>query len=211
MESEVRGFEEPPRSGHKLLDMITSTCALVISAISIYMAYDNGRDMQRLVHANSWPVLTLNSSNSGGRSSDGSLQLSLSFGLRNAGIGPARIHSFEFLVDKVPVRGPWPYTLVAACCPDLWKKALADAGGKDYKAVGDEFTWPIAGTFLSPGEGASALGWPRSEANAAIWDAVDEARKQGRIATRACYCSVFDECWVAEPGTFPPRSVSRCK
>jgi hypothetical protein len=27
---------------------------------------------------------------------------------------------------------------------------------------------------------------------------------------RACYCSVFDECWVAEARTFPPRQVERC-
>jgi len=210
MESEVRTFEEPPRSGHKLLDMITSTAALVISAISIFMAYDNGRDMQKLVHANSWPVLTLGSSNSGGYK-DGKVELSLGFSVRNAGIGPARIHSYEFLVDKKPVEGPWPYTIVAACCPEVWKKALAAAGGKDHRAIGDEFTGPIAGTFLSPGESTRSLTWPRTDSNGPLWDAVDEARKRGRIATRACYCSVFDECWVAEPGTFPPRSVPRCK
>lgn len=205
MESEVRGFEEPPRSGHKLLDMVTSTCALVISAISIYMAYDNGRDMQRLVHANSWPVLTLGSGNSDGG------KMSMSFGVRNGGIGPARIHSFEFLVDGAPVKGPPPYTLAQACCPEAWKKALAAADGKDYKAVDGEYTSRVSQTFLSPGESKDALTWPRTETNGALWDAVDEARKRGRIATRTCYCSVFDECWVAEPGTFPPRSVSRCK
>jgi hypothetical protein len=163
--------------------------------------------MQKLVHASSWPVLTLGS----GNMNDNHEHL-ISFGLRNAGIGPARIHSFDFLVDEKPVHARWLIKgIIEACCADALKAAMARAGGDDHKAFGDDYSTPIARTFLSPNEEKSALGWPRTEGNAALWDAVDEARKKGRILTRACYCSVFDECWVAEPGAFPPREVAKCR
>jgi hypothetical protein len=208
MESEIYRPEERRRSGHQMLDVVTSICALGISFVSIYMAYDNGRDMQKLVHANSWPVLQLGS----GNAPDDGHMLQIGFHLRNAGIGPARIHTFEFLVDKAPLnRGGYLLReIVEACCAKALKEALAKAGGDELAALGIESTSPIANTFLSPNEERRALGWPRTEANAAVWDVVDDARKHGRIQMRACYCSVFDECWVVEPNVFPPREVASC-
>jgi hypothetical protein len=54
----------------------------------------------------------------------------------------------------------------------------------------------MAHTFLSLNEEATALPWPRTDDNQALWKAVDQARQHGRITMRVCYCSVFDE-WLA--------------
>jgi hypothetical protein len=212
MESSEIHVPEARKTGHHLVDMATSLFALLVSSISIYMAYDNGRDMQKLVHASSWPVLQLGS----GNNRDG--QPMLAFNLLNAGIGPARVHTFEYLVStgpngtgKVVVvnEGYLMEQIAEACCAEVFKAAKAKAGGA-YQALGDIGTRPISRTFLSPKEVTTALGWSRTEANGHLWDTIDQARKDGRIDMRACYCSVFDECWVAEPNTFPPRKVASC-
>jgi hypothetical protein len=206
METEVHVPEEHRKSGHKMLDIVTSLCALGISAISIFMAYDNGRDMQKLVHASSWPVLQLGSGNMTDKR-----EQQISFALRNAGIGPARIHTFEFVVDAATIsRGYLIREIAEACCAEAFKAALAKTGGDALAALDHSFSTPVANTFLSPNQETQALGWPRTERNAVLWDAVDDARKNGRIATRACYCSVFDECWLAEPRVFPPRQMAKC-
>jgi hypothetical protein len=206
---EAPAFEPPERrpTGHQLLDIVTSVCALVISFVSIFMAYDNGRDMQRLVHANSWPVLQLGSGNAGDKPG----HRVLGFKVRNAGIGPARIHRFDLLVDGKPVRDEYLIRgLVQASSPEAWKAARAKTT-EDREALGSNWSRPISRTFLAPGEEAVAFGWPATEINEPLWRLVDEARQAGRITTRVCYCSVFDECWVADGKAFPPAPVDRCR
>jgi hypothetical protein len=209
---------EPRKTGHHLVDLVISVCALLISAISIFMAYHTGHNMERLVHASSWPALQLGSGNA---SEHGQ---AISFSLQNAGIGPARIHSFEYVVDdatnrdaaaprKDPVVIKSGYLLAqiaAACCPQAWKEAMARAQGDTHGAVGDTSSRPIARSFLSPKEETTALRWPRTEANTALWRVLDDARFAGFIRMRACYCSVFDECWIVETNQFPPRPVASC-
>lgn len=199
---------EPHKSGHKLFDFLVSSCALLISAISIYMAWHTGHMMERLVHANSWPFLQLGT----GNTHEG--QQVIGFRLSNAGTGPARIHHFEFLVDGKVVTRDNPYSslrdLLRACCAEPWKEALARAGGNEREAAGGDYSGPVAQSFLAAGETISPLGWPRTEANKEVWHRFDRARLDKRITMRACYCSVFDECWIAETGKFPPQEVESC-
>jgi hypothetical protein len=208
MEAPVPEKVEVRKTGQHTLDMVTSVCALVISAISIFMAWDNGNDMQKLVHANSWPALQLAS----GNSRDDRTQ-ELYFSVSNAGIGPARVHSFGFWVGGVPVKGEWSIENVArACCEELFNAAVARFGGDVSRALGNYPSQPVGRTFLSPGQHEIVVSWPRIPDNEKIWDAVDHARwtADRRITTRACYCSVFDECWIADSDKFPPHSVPSC-
>jgi hypothetical protein len=202
---------EVRKTGQHTLDMVTSICALAISAISIFMAWDNGNDMQRLVHANSWPALQLESGNTG--ETPGDRTQVLGFLVRNAGIGPARVHSFGFLVGGVPVRGEWLIEHVArACCEEAFNEAVARHGGDVNAAIGYAPSHPVGKTFLSPGQEVPVVRWPRTADNEKLWTAVDHARwdTDRRLTTRACYCSVFDECWIAESDKFPPRQVKTC-
>jgi hypothetical protein len=199
---------EVRKTGQHTLDMVTSICALLISAISIFMAWDNGKDMQRLVHANSWPALQLESGNGG---DNGTLELA--FSVHNAGIGPAQVHSFGFLIGGIPVKGEWSIENVArACCEEAFNEAVARHGGDVHRALGIYPSHPVAKTFLSPGQDVTVVRWSRTADNEKIWHVVDNARwvHDRRLTTRACYCSVFDECWIAESDRFPPRKVNSC-
>jgi hypothetical protein len=199
---------EPRKVGHNVIDLILSICALLISALSIFMAYYTGDSMDQLVQANSWPALQLESGNA---SDDGEPEMT--FSATNAGIGPAQIYTLQYLVDGQVVAPSGGYLLrhlAQASCPEILTRALAGTGGNAVAALGANMSRPVARTFLSPRETTIALKWQRTEGNAEIWRCLDTARKQGRISLRACYCSTFAECWVAETHTFPPRNVPSC-
>lgn len=192
---------ENHKTGHHLIDIAVSLCALIISAVSIVLAYHTGHQMERLVNANSWSALQLGSSNSG---PDGP---ELKFRVSNAGVGPAQIHTVKFLNDGVPIAGDEADALerlLEACCADALGRAPA---GEKERWV---FTVPVERSFLSPREDVVALQWVRTAAAGEVWDALDRARQRGHVTMRACYCSVFNECWIAETRKFPPRSVSSC-
>jgi hypothetical protein len=216
--SEEEGMEferpEPPErrhTGNHLLDVITGVCAVVISIISIFMAVQNGHHMEKLVHANSWPAIELSTSNG-----DDQGNLVLIFSLQNAGIGPARLHKFDLLVDGKPLGGRAALTgILDACCADAFRRVWPKTPGHGEKrtwgdVLGMDVTSPIANSFLSPRREVAALHWARTDRNKDVWDAMDDARRAGRITMRVCYCSVFDECWVAESHKFPPRAVEDC-
>src|SRR6185503_6244677 len=128
---------EPPsahkRSGLHWLDLCVSVCALLTSAVSIFMAYQNSNAMEDLVHANSWPFVQLSSGNSGDALTD---DPALVFTLNNAGTGPARIYRFVFLVDDQPVDGANLFNNIArGCCDEAYRATIAGEA-QPFDAIG---------------------------------------------------------------------------
>jgi hypothetical protein len=199
---------EVKKTGHRWLDLMLSLSAIFVSACSLYLAQDSSRAMERLVQANSMPFLQLGSGNA---TDDGQAGV-LAFSVHNAGTGPASIHSFAYVVDgrEIPMRGFVTLAIMRACCAAELDRALAAADGDAISALGNDLTSPIGQTFLAAGEEAGAWQWTKTTTNQELWQAVDMARQGGRITTRACYCSLFDECWIAETQVFPPRPVETC-
>ena len=201
---------EPPeikRTGRNWLDTLLGVSAIVVSLTSLYLAYNSNDAMQRLVHASSWPFVQLGSGNT---SDDGRFEMA--FGLENVGTGPARIHSFEILVDgqQLPSGGHRLTNMLRACCNAEFEAAL-DANGGDIAAIyGAEVSSPVAHRFLATNDDITAVRWPRTEANRTLWTALDTARQSGRITMSSCYCSAFDECWIASSNTFTPEEVDTC-
>jgi hypothetical protein len=72
--------------------------------------------------------------------------------------------------------------------------------------------WPEALGQLKEDAAAQhvILRWNRDESNGALWDYVDAARQAKRIVLKACYCSIFDQCWMASTASFRPVPVKRC-
>jgi hypothetical protein len=195
------------KSGLHWLDLIVSVCALATSAVSIFMAYQNSNAMEDLVHANSWPFVQLSSGNSGSADNDHTL----TFDLSNAGTGPARIYGFEFTVDDRPVSPTGSFIAMArACCEREYRQVVAGETNP-FDAIGLIQTRRIRTTMLAAGQETIAMRWTRTERNAPLWDAMDQARQAGRVAMHACYCSVFDECWDARSNALPERRTRICE
>lgn len=206
----LEGMEspEPRKTGHRWLDMVVALLALFMSVLSIFVAQHTSQTMERLVHANSWPFLQLGSGNA-----NDDRQPELALVVSNVGTGPARIHAFDVLVDGQPISRErnMTYGVIEACCSDTFQAAVTRAGGDHIAAVGYDLTTPASQIFLASNEDVSPMRWTRNDTNAELWRAVDMARQTGRIQMRACYCSVFDECWIAETNVFPPTPVASCE
>lgn len=205
----IEAAPETRKTGHRWLDVVLSVTAIMVSLSSLYLAQNSSNAMERLVQANSMPFLQLESGNASDEGEPGFL----AFSVRNAGNGPASIHTFEMVVDdqSFPGGGRIAEDVLRACCSEQFEQALAAADGDLLRAIDNDLTSPVASTFLAPNDEAIAWVWRRTDANATLWNAVDAARQRGRLRMRACYCSLFDECWVAETRQFPPRPVDACE
>lgn len=176
-------------------DIAMALAVLLVSTGSLYVALHTGHTMEALVHANerlvraqSTPVLQYDHGNFG---DDGSEQLT--FTITNVGTGPARIVWFEVA-----------------------------PGGKRYSHIG---RWvlstgnsPITFTsasinliVLAPGVARNMVTWkrPADQAGRERWARID--RERFKTPVRACYCSVFDECWQSNLEADIPKEVPNCE
>jgi hypothetical protein len=169
--------------------------SMVISAVSALIAtIHTGRTMTalveqnaKLVRAGSTPVLEFTHGNV---SDDG--EAALGFFVSNQGSGMARIVWFEMRLDNKPMRN---------------MRDVARVLGTDFDAMPNissklkVATSSVAGRTLSPGTDVTLVAWPRPPKDeillTKLWNDLNQARFQ-RIEVEACFCSVFQECWISK-------------
>lgn len=181
------------RTGHRWVDFAVPFSALAVSVISLVIAIHHGHTMQkmaeanaRLVQANSWPLLQFATGNANEK---GEPEITLK--VENAGVGPAKLISLEVFHGDQRIRTP----------RDL-VQALDPATTRPLLSLG--VTMPVV---LRAGDSQLILGLKR-EGQETLWDKLNTARFELRF--RACYCSVFDECWVSDLATVSPQHVDQC-
>jgi hypothetical protein len=181
------------RTGHSWVDFAVPLSALAISVISLVVAIHHGRTMQemaeanaRLVQANSWPLLQFATGNA---NETGQREITLE--IENVGVGPAKVISLEIFLGERRIRTP----------RDLIQ-SLEPGAGRPQLSLG--MALPMV---VRAGDDALILGLKR-EGQEALWDKLNAARFELRF--RACYCSVFDECWVSDLTTVSPQRVEQC-
>ena len=188
----------PHSTGHRWVDMAVALSALFVSIVSLAIAIHHGDAMDRLVAANSWPFLMYDTESI---DSQGNQRISLE--VENSGIGPARIQTFEVWWQGQPVStAP---ELLQRCCMTDAKAPIDPATARSLDLVIGQ----IASRVLRAGAAESFLSLELKEANAAIWHRLDIARLQLRM--RACYCSVFDECWETDLVQTSAKRVRSCR
>lgn len=182
-ESEVHAGHH--RSRHHWVDLTLAVSAMIVSIVSLAIAVRHGHTMERmaeanarLVAANSWPFLQYST---GDRGDDGKPLIRLS--VINAGVGPARVETLEVLWHDAAVASP--QALLAACC------GFAPGSG----ALPGFSQSLLAGRIVRAGESVTLLELAPSAAVAALWERLD--RERLHVKFRACFCSVFDECWTS--------------
>ncbi len=188
----------PPHhgTGHRWLDIALAASAMLVSVISLFVAISHGKVMEEMVDANkkmvaasSWPYLQFTNT----------IDIdSLASSLDNRGVGPARIKTFEWLVDGTPI-ATWR-DLMTHCCAD----ALSSQGGKL------SFTnSSVAGQVLPAREKINVFTLKDTQGHEKM--RLSLIASVSRMERRVCYCSVFGECWrlsTAESGD--PKPVPSC-
>ena len=184
-------------TGRPWLDLTLALSAIFISIISLIVAVRHGAAMDRLVAANSWPFLTYATTN---QDAKGDPRISLR--VENAGVGPARIETFEVWWGDQPIASS--LDLLRHCC-------MSDPGVQIDRATARAMRLSvgvIAPSVLRAGDAQTFLSLERTDANAEIWNRLDTARI--KIRMRACYCSVFDECWESDLVETNTKEVKVC-
>jgi len=140
---------------------------------------------EKLVEANSLPYLQIDGSNGNRR---------VTLNATNEGVGPAKIIAAEVWVDGRPVQTL--HELIDACCVK-----------GDYSGLSAS---TLLGRMVRPGDTVPYIDLPANKGNAREVLALDRARQSNRITTRLCYCSVFDDCWIADSRDPTPDPVDQC-
>jgi hypothetical protein len=166
---------------------LAAATAVVVSFASLYIAWRQNSLMERQLAASVWPVVEFTNGN------EAEHKEMVHLGLRNGGLGPARIRAFELSYQGKPLTSWWQ--LLAACCG--WKES--DSG----KVLSSQ----ILGRILAAGQSFSFLSLERAE-NEELWKKLDQARFH--LAGHICYCSVLDQCWSLDINEVEPVPVTSC-
>jgi hypothetical protein len=218
MKHEVEAHHHAHKTGHSWFDLVVPSCALFISLVSLGLAILDGRTMgrmadanARLVQANSWPFLQWTTSNQ----TETGVPL-IRLGVVNAGVGPAKVETFEVFWNGHPVRNS--RELLSKCCG--WHEGMlptvASAKGtpEQQAAVMQEASKigmkssDIAPAVIEAHSAEYFITLPLSEGMAPLFHALNAARL--KVEYRICYCSVFDECWLSNLRTMTPKVVANC-
>lgn len=178
--------------------------ALVIAAVSLWVAFDTERtnrelvaSERQLVAANSWPFVQIGEND---QALDGKPGITLL--LMNQGIGPAKLETFELFWKGKPQSGT--EELLRTCCqPPGASPAWIDA-------VGISSTH---GLVMRAGDVLNFIYIAQTPDNAAGVSALRAGARN--LSFRYCYCSAFDECWLGErhfgrPTDLSPQRVRAC-
>ena len=191
MELDPEVHSHPHKVGHRWIDMVLASTALMVSIASIIIAIQNESNMRRLVTANSWPYIALNQGN------EKNGEAIIHFDVRNAGIGPAMLEKLVVTYDGKAV----------ASTVELLKRCCASAGGLD--AIHRVSIDDVQGRVLTPREEISFFAVSKSDTDGPIWATLNVERF--KLGMSACYSSVFGEHWITSFGRPDPVSVKSCE
>jgi hypothetical protein len=174
------------KTGHSKLDLIFASLAVVLSLVSVVVALHHGKTMERLVEANTWPNLSYST----GNLIDNDHTPAVTLSLTNTGVGPARIENFELFYKDKPVADGG--ALMSACCGAATRNFISSS---------------VIGEVLPARDRIDFVEVLKAQ-NAALYDMLNTERFKLRV--RACYCSVFDDCYVMDTAARRPERVAAC-
>jgi hypothetical protein len=182
MEAPEARHAHPGHSGHRWLDIVLAVSAMFVSVVSLFVAVEHGRTMERMaeantrmVEANSWPFVEYDSHNV-----DEQGHAKIRLVLTNQGIGPARIETLELWWNGKPLSSV--RALLDTCC----ETATVD---------GVLFLGNTAPNILRAGDHEDFFALSPNPGKFDLFEKLNVERT--KITARICYCSVFDECWVS--------------
>jgi hypothetical protein len=174
------------KTGHSHVDLILGSLAVVLSLVSVFIAIHHGQTMEKLVAANSWPNISYSTGNVGDHN-----EKLIILQIKNTGVGPARIDNFELFYNDKPIANA--AELMNACCTTKPSYSQTSLVMNDVLPARDEINF-----FTLPAD----------QNKPEVWETLNKERFHIRI--RACYCSVFEECWVKDSRLSRPTPVPQC-
>jgi len=184
----------PPHTGHRWFDLALGLSAIFISAVSLAVAIEHGKTERDLVAASSWPFVRALVSNQA--DSQNGVDLA-AIGVSNAGVGPAKLESFEVFYRGRP----------AASGADLLRQCCGlGPGPAELGRLPRGHHFEITDrTVLRAGEVKATFGvWRDSPIGESFASHLTD------FTFRACYCSILDECWISNLRDLHTTPVKAC-
>lgn len=165
---------------------LISLLALAVSVFALAIGTWQTRLMQSQARASVWPYLAIGYTYSNNTDTNGFI-----WTIDNNGVGPARVQSVTLAVDGKPMRN--------------WAEVIAALGPLEHASTA---TTSFAGAVISPNTNReatiAALRVHDRELATLFKNAIP------RFTMDICYCSVYDDCWVAHWQRWQVEAVDRC-
>jgi len=165
---------------------LTSALALAVSIFALAIGAWQTRLMQSQARAAVWPHLSIGYTYNSNVDDNGFI-----WHVDNNGVGPARIESVTLTLDGKPVKH--------------WRDALATLGFDREMRVS---TTSLRGEVIPPSLNRETAIEPirvNERGAAGVFKAAVP-----RFRMEVCYCSVYDDCWIAHWQTPKVDAVSAC-
>lgn len=176
-----------------------SIFAVIIAAISLWIAIDTERTNRQLVAEAAWPFLqTYHSAFVEG-------QQAIALYIANAGVGPAKIETLEVFWNGKPYGSSTE--LLEACCGFGSAAGLPESRGPSEVAHRLHSSY-AAGKVLRAGDTVQMISYVFTTSEDAVYKRFGAARE--KITYRVCYCSVFNDCWLSDGHDLDPPHVKSC-
>jgi hypothetical protein len=174
-------------SRRSLIAEFSSVAALVVSFAALSIGAIQTRLMQSQARAGVWPYVSI-----GYSIDDQGAKHGFTWEVDNDGVGPARIESVIVSLDGKPVRS-WNEVLHALFGDTPVSFSINEINGKVLPPNTNRET-TIEALRVADLDQAKVLHAARD-----------------RVAMTICYCSVYDECWIANRMEHKVRPVDRCE
>jgi hypothetical protein len=170
-----------------LFPNVTSLLALAVSIFALAIGAWQTRLMQSQARASVWPHLSIGYTYNSRVDENGFI-----WNVDNNGVGPARIENVTVTLDRKPMKN--------------WHEVLAALGFREeIRTSTTSFSGDVIPPSLNRETAIAAIRVNQAEAAAAFKAAVD------RFTIDVCYCSVYDDCWVAHWSMPKVDPVARCE
>ncbi|HEY6986340.1 MAG TPA: hypothetical protein VH375_09660 [Rhodanobacteraceae bacterium] len=168
------------------MSSLTSALALAVSVFALALGAWQTRLMQGQARASVWPHLEIGYTYNTNTDENGFL-----WRIDNNGVGPARIESVTLTLDGKPMKH--------------WRDVLLALGFKGEMRVS---TTSLAGEVIPPSlnreTAIETIRVNQRDAASVFKEAVP------RFKMEVCYCSVYDDCWIARWQTTKVEPAARC-
>ena len=195
---------------YRLVEIIVAASVVVVSLASLCVALFQGHVMQRTLEAQVLPVLDYQHGNIDLEAGRDQIFLRVT----NNGIGPADVRHMRLSWNGTEVTNP-PVFLAECCVPgDAPLSDKIDRVGELFLARELQIiTSVVENRFMAPEQRVDFVIMPRPDASSQaegfeVWSRLNEVRRD--LVVELCYCSVFDECWLADSSTQTREPVREC-
>lgn len=165
---------------------LLSVAGAITAVLALMATLHGSREVSRQTAAAVWPFVHLQVSDFD-RGDEAALALSFT----NTGVGPAKVRNLQIVLDGESVSD--------------WSALLAKLEQPADSPYGREF---ISRRVLAPGESVNVF----ETRHPPLVRAIQTAIGRGGAVLSLCYCSIFDECWLARSDAeqADPQPVQAC-